>query len=506
MRSVWHSLLWKEWRENRWKLAALTVAILTPLIIFVGRMHGSPVSFLVEFTFAVLTCYGLLAGAFLGMGVAGRENGTGTEEFLRTLPSPMWKVASVKLLLTTLVAVIPIILYIVIADSCYRFDVFYFNDTGLFGFVSKPEIPREVRLTEWFYNCSLVAGLSTISLLWWMAAIGANRSDEIRAGAIGFLAVVTIWFLLGYFLYLTEKHRLPLLQDALAYSASAAPGGPVFWQMFKPSYSPIPQLDKSLPVVSLFGHAAVAAWFLFRYGRSTTRTGRGDNRLHALVGAQAGKSPFRTQLGAIAWKQMRETGPLAVMALAGVLAIAAFVWWVDSQRRSAFGETFLGVNAAMSFLVVIVAGLGLYLEELKPNLSQFWRSRPTNFGLQFTVKYIAGLLVLVTVLGLPALAVGAYETSRFGGMNSKELLGAIRFIGWLFLMAYSLSMTSYCLLRQPLYAAIFTVLAIWLGSFAFMWAVEEPHWTLVVGAMLLSLTGTIAVGWLTVRNDWGWKW
>jgi hypothetical protein len=84
-------------------------------------------------------------------------------------------------------------------------------------------------------------------------------------------------------------------------------------------------------------------------------------------------------------------------------------------------------------------------------------------------------------------------------------VAVILFFGWLFVMAYSLAMTAHCLLRQPLYAAILTVLAIWLGSATFVWVLEEPHWTVEVGAMLLSLAGTITLGWLAVRNDWGWK-
>ena len=171
----------------------------------------------------------------------------------------------------------------------------------------------------------------------------------------------------------------------------------------------------------------------------------------------------------------------------------------------AFSETFLGVSATMSFFVVIVAGIGLYLEELKPNLCQFWRSRPMNLGLQFFVKYAAGLLVLLVILGVPAIGAGMHYSTRHAEISSRDLIGAIACLGWFFVMAYSLAMTTNCLLRQPLYAAIFTVMAIWLGSIAFFWVFEEPHWSMIVTAMLLSLAGTIALGWLAVRNDWGWK-
>jgi hypothetical protein len=79
------------------------------------------------------------------------------------------------------------------------------------------------------------------------------------------------------------------------------------------------------------------------------------------------------------------------------------------------------------------------------------------------------------------------------------------FIAWIFVFAYSLAMTFQYLCRQPIYAAIGTFLTIWLGFFSFSLVFEEPHWMMAVMAMLASLAATIALGWLAVKHDWGWK-
>jgi hypothetical protein len=506
MRTVWHSLLWKEWREHRWKLVVLSMALLGILLLIMAGQARGRLIYVPELSFGVLYFYGLLVGMFMGMDLAAKENGVGTAAFLQMLPSPQWKAALAKLVIVSLVATVPVVLLGSVFFLLYRTGFFYHDDFGVFVGDALPELVASHVVGAWFARCTTLAVLTTLSLLWWMAAIGVNRSDEIRAGAMGFLGIVAIWLCFGYLLHLADKQELPNLEHALAVAASAAPGGPLFWQGYcAEKGTRFPAYDYPLPVFSIVGHLGVVVCFLLRFGRTTLRTGKAMDSLEMPAAYGSLKAPFRSQFSALVWKQIRETGPLAIMALAGIIAITGFVWWVDSQVPRALSETFLGVNAAMSFFVVIVAGLGLYLEEFKPNMSQFWRSRPTRIGLQFAIKYVAGILVLTTVLGLPALAVLAYDSPRFGGLKHRELLAAISFVGWFFVMAYSLAMTSYCLLRQPLYAAIFSVLAIWLGTVTFGRIFDQSHKNLEVTAMVLSLTGTIFVGWLALRNDWGWK-
>ena len=215
------------------------------------------------------------------------------------------------------------------------------------------------------------------------------------------------------------------------------------------------------------------------------------------------KVPFKSQLTAIAWKQMRETGPLAVVALAGILAAAGFVRWVDISSRMTFSEAFLLTGASMSFFVVMVAGIGLYLDELKPGLNHFWRSRPNDLRLWFGVKFASGILVLVTVLGIPLFLAGWSQWSEVYNPEWKELWGGTLFGAWLFVITYSLAMTFQCLVRQPIYAVVLTLATLWLG---FVLAkLSDPHMSMAVTAMIASLVVVVALAWKTVKHDWGWR-
>jgi len=437
----------------------------------------------------------------LGMGGAAKENGAGTAAFLQSLPTPLWKVAFVKLLIVSVVAAAPIVLFVTLSYFCYRTGMYSLHDTPLFLDDQNVVVEPRGYISAWFIRCATVAVLATLSLLWWMAAIGVNRSDEIRAGAIGFLGIVAIWCGWGYLFYLADKHHWSTLESTLQVAASAAPGGPMVWHLETPG----PTFDRSTPIISFISLAAVAACFLLRFGRSSQKTGRGDNVLSLPAEANA-KRPHRTQLSAIAWKQVRETGPLAVFALAASAAMASVSYLFEDPVEKNFPLLFASIGAAMTFLVAVVAGIGLYLDDLKPGLEQFWRSRPTRFDLWFGIKYLGGLLILVTVLGIPIiLSVASIVNLEGGDLLSRETVAEILFFGWLFVMAYSLAMTTYCLLRQPLYAAIASLLVLWLGAAMFGWAFADPGGLHVALAMTLSLAATIALGWLAVKNDWGWK-
>ena len=81
MQSVWQSLLWKEWQELKWKLVALTVFPLLLLLIFIVGIEYTEEYIGLRYINdtinssmnSVLMSYCVLAGAFLGMHVAGRE-------------------------------------------------------------------------------------------------------------------------------------------------------------------------------------------------------------------------------------------------------------------------------------------------------------------------------------------------------------------------------------------------------------------------------------------------
>ena len=395
MRSVWHSLLWKEWHEHKWKLVGLIalVLVLWGMLCWVG--DGMPL----ETASMVLACYCFLAALFLGMHTAGGENGRGTMSFLQTLPVTMRKPAAIRLLMSWGTVVIPVLVILGLAYASLKWQNF-----------SPAELAE---MADWFDRLGPFSGwgfqnpltglglggaLFVTSLLLWMVAGGVNRADEISAGAIGFLTIAIVWFCLGGLAYQAEKLKLEGLKYGIYAAMIAAPGGPLhLGNLARESHMPL----TVLAAIAIVGHACVLTWYLRRFGRKTVRPAR-------TLGGQvkATKSdwlapPRRSQLTAILWKQVHETGPLALMAAAAVLVMSALGFWInrDSSYRNNFGEMLGGITVSAGFLVTVVAGAGVFLEDLKPKVGIFWRSRPINTTQWFFVKFFTGLAVLVVTFG-----------------------------------------------------------------------------------------------------------
>ena len=120
MRSVWQSLLWKEWHEHKWKLVGLIALVLVLWGMFCWVGDGKP-----PITASmVLACYSILAALFLGMHTAGGEKGRGTMSFLQTLPVTMRKPAAIRLLMSWGTVVIPVLVVLGLAYASLKWQSF----------------------------------------------------------------------------------------------------------------------------------------------------------------------------------------------------------------------------------------------------------------------------------------------------------------------------------------------------------------------------------------------
>ena len=196
MRTVWQSLLWKEWHEHKWKLLAL-VAIVVGRAALHALLRGQTV-FHGAITWT-LVAYAFLSALFIGMGTAAGENASKTMPFLQALPVPMWKAAAAKLLGASVTVVTPIVMVVGLAFLGYHvggwLDRYHQRhlELNIGRVVFHPwGIERLVRFA--FGGRHLAA----VSLLVWVVAAGVNRRDEIRAGAIAVLVFVGAWFLVSY--------------------------------------------------------------------------------------------------------------------------------------------------------------------------------------------------------------------------------------------------------------------------------------------------------------------
>lgn len=96
-------ILWKEWREQRWKLAFGTVM----LIFFTGSFFAARVSSNREVTIVIWVFGGLLLGLYSAMGVFAPERTHRTVTFLAAKPVVPWKVFFVKWLVGWLNMAVP---------------------------------------------------------------------------------------------------------------------------------------------------------------------------------------------------------------------------------------------------------------------------------------------------------------------------------------------------------------------------------------------------------------
>ena len=206
MRTVWQSLLWKEWHEHKWKLAGFLLLAVLLMLMFSWMPHRGGIAAMPMMVGLVLFFHSILAGLFQGMHTAGGENGRGTMPFLQTLPVPMRKPAAARLLVSWITVVVPMLVVVALA---YAYLSWHNSTPATLAGASTWIDPGGALSTWGFEDWLLGFGLSGVllvsSLLLWMAAAGVNRSDEIHAGAAGFLTMAVVWFGLGLLDYWADK-------------------------------------------------------------------------------------------------------------------------------------------------------------------------------------------------------------------------------------------------------------------------------------------------------------
>jgi hypothetical protein len=518
MNSVWVKLLWKEWREHRWKLAALcAVNIAVPALCSIRE----PETFLGAAT-ATLMFSVPLGAMFIGMGTAAVEQSRGTVRFLQALPTPMVRPAAAKLLLAAITVIAPTIVVIGVG---FLWKLLFLSDGSRFS----PVISDE--LTGWIWGIQsvptavIVAGaIGGLSFLIWMSAVGVNLSDEVRAGAVGMLAIAAVWAIVGYaHLKVTEATTFVGDQRYPPYwfrvASAAAPGGAA---VVHENYADSPEdwWAKHTPymLAGVLSNGALAAWYVFRFGRVATGKRQIGPIVRRPVAAAWLGPPRRGPIRAILWKQFRETLPLALLGAAIILCLTLMVFQLTIRSYGREGSTIvvretiqmsLAMWMAIGTFVSVVAGLGVLMDDLRPGLHAFWRSRPINVDGWFATKFVASLLSTIIVLALPPLCVTAYMALAHG--EEADVASQIdQFVGCLLIQiaAFCAAVAAMALVRQPVYAAIlaFGALAgiIVVSQWLRLTSYRSEEWLIVAGSCLLAPVAAVAA-WLAVRHDWGWR-
>jgi ABC-type transport system involved in multi-copper enzyme maturation permease subunit len=517
MNSVWQNLLWKEWREHR-----LILAILTSLYVGIPLLFSlrTPTNFFNILSFTLI--FTSIVGVFLAMGIAAGEQSAGTIGFLQALPISGRKPAMAKLFWAIATVVVPILA----AVGAAALWSWMLDEAAQVAIAHDEEIYNTARGT-WFAARCFTPSMAAVSLVLWIAAAGVNRGDEVRAGAIGILVAASFWLVLMLLDYGFKALGIREQIHLFPFLFSMAPGGVSILNngmAFAPKDSSLFANYWPLALVGLASHGALAAWYIGRFGRVVPGNPQTIDLPRFVRDRQWLAPPMRIPLTAMAWKQLRESGPLAILGAACTVVIALAIYIPLRRDGDLTPEEMLEGMMAMwmivGVMVATVAGVGVFLDEMKPGLYAFWRSRPINVDQWFAVKFLAGLLVTVATLAVPVLLLIAYllvAPNRHPIPESLNLQDAARNVG-LGLLAqcclYSVAVAAMILLRRPIHAAVAAFAIPFLAAIPISMAaayiardrfgVNSDVFMAVVVVPLLTLA-VIVVAWLAVRKNWGWK-
>jgi len=515
MNGVWRSLLWKEWREQR-----SSIAILTAFFVLIPTLFSlrTPTNYFGVYSMTLFVIP--IMCLFVAMGIAAREQASGTIGFLQALPISPRKPAATKLFWAIVAVAAPVLISLGTA---------WLVQAAL-GSTAQEAIDQDARIygTEgryWFIARGVMPPLAAISLLLWLSAAGVNCSDEVRAGAIGLLVVVSYWGVIGFIAYVLYTLRVHSAQELVKVAMAAAPGGIAALDVGMP---PVGGMWKAqnyyrlLAFVMIVSHIGLAAAYIGRFGR--VLAGQPQNVAASVVPRAPSwlAPPRQSPFVAIVWKQFRESAPLAALGAACIAVITTIVYL--AMKREAAGEmtvsqllfAAVAIWMTVGLMVSVVAGVGVFLEDLSPGLNNFWRSRPINTSQWFVVKYSVGLLVTIVTLAVPLLAIGFYawvspdEISTLN-MRSNEEIRTTAVIGGLGqIVVYNCAVAAIVLLRRPIHAA-FAAIAVALLAWVILVLITEIFFSrgsqeIVIFTLVgCSMVATFVVAWLAVKNDWGWK-
>ncbi|MEQ8847143.1 hypothetical protein [Botrimarina sp.] len=517
MGPVWTNLFWKEWREQRGKLAALTaIACGTMLVILAGAGwsdEGRPdLPFILTFT---LLLYVPIASLFVGMGLAASEQASGTIRMLAGLPSPMHRVAVAKLVVGFVTTVLPALATIAAAWLAATISPELsrqafgeaFSAGGAF-------FPRPLATGLWQIDVALLVAATSASLLVWVVAVSANRDDEVRAAAIALGVIAFVWGTASALLYWWAADTdSSIWMGALGQSLLAAlPGGfvaiaPLNAPAFFPADrlpGPTPSPLTALEVVSVFVavHGVLVCRWLSAYGAAQAWRSDVLQRLNERRRGAWLDAPMASPRAAIVWQTVRTCAPVVVGSLVLAAVYTALIYSIESGMGSkplSFRDGVMMTSLltiACGFLAALVVGVGVLLEDLRPGVNRFWRSRPISPDAWFWTKSAGGLAALAIPFGAAYLIYGATQHGTFADFLRADHRGAL-----VFALLYTSTVAAVVVVRQPVYGAILGVCL--MGMFAAPnlfegWFSAE----LATSVVVLGVVLTTLAGWQAFRRDW----
>lgn len=492
--AIWRNLLWKEWREQRWKLVAL-VAVVVGLHVWALDAtepgYGHYADPLIMSHSIVLPIGSIL----LAVGLAAGERSHRTAPFLRSLPLDLRKVAAVKLAMTLAVSLIAQAVAVLLT-------------VGLLSLVESSGWQQHgtsealnsyrsaIEMGHWAPSCLVLSILLSSSLILWIAAPAVNSESEVRAGAIGLVVIVALWTAFSGLLYWTARGV-----EELAPVVAALPGG------IRPDLG-ISRVERGyLLGAFLLTHVPLAWWYISRFGQASDPVGLSPRDASKATTATIEwlGPPMRSPIYALGWKQLRQGVPVALAGAACAVAVTIVVLSNSNPGSGGLTEReqllySWGYAAEISFMILgvcagLVGGAGAVTTELEPRLFTFWRSRPVSPDLWFWTTFLSGLALQLIVFGVPVLFAAKVLVGLSGSQHSGVYLPILA-------ASYVAGAFTAAIVRHAVYASF-----IGIGVFSAVVALPHVEWFSLPEpfhgpAILVASAMLAALAWLAVRNDW----
>ena len=478
-------LIWKEWREHRWKLATLLGVVLMPMLVTTGWYLSKEESgFLLVFGCLVMPIW-------IGEWTATGERSRGTQGMLTGLPVRAWMVFGVKSLWGLATMLLPLAI-------------------GM-AYVETMGWGRGMPGMMW---CGL---MTATSLYLMIVVITAGIRKEGMAAMVGLLVV------LGSGLWIASVGSLES-PGVIGWTILLNP----FFALWGSDHHGVEGI-----ILPIQGVVALIWWVIgaWRFGKQG-QTSRGWAEARSNVGVDQKVGPRRFLLGAMIWREWREQRGLVMAAGLAAVGMAMFVGIADSGSGQEFriSEALRSFVESLFFMVMIVPtvvgvilGVGSMAGDLEPRLMGFWRSQPMRAGPFFWSKYIvalSGIWVLLIVLfaaamaGIHVLALDR-DPQGWSGLNALKIVDALIMLtvvaGWV-AMVLTVTMFLYVLIRRAIYVvvlaagmlwAILAGIGLWMDHYPLREARQNQEF--LVGMLAMGVIVTVGLAVLTqvaLGRDW----
>lgn len=444
MKTVWRSLIWREWHEHKWKLAALSTIMLSVQACVIIKDPSLDLP-----AIAVWVLCGAPGAFFIGLHTASDECSGRTLAFVRGLPVSIRRVAIVKLALGAMTSVLPVLAAALLTVG---WVVIWQATGGRIAHDRSTMFTEHAGLLADLLLAGLAAAAFSLSVFLWTAVAAMNQPTELRAAAVGSAALVG-WLLIIVVIAFLGNLGGPRSSSGWKYAMAATPIGAL-------TGSGVAIPVWRVAALQLATLSAVACWAAFRFGRMGPADNRSSGGARVEERSRSLAAPRSRPWRAMAWKQWREATPLSLAGVGlifGMTGLFALLGWIASSELdwtpSKELPPFLnGATVVVGTLVALIVGATSFAADLQPGLWTFWRSRPIQPALWFWPKYLAGAAAVLALLDLPLAAV--YFIASAGDWQIEFPQGILACAPLVHLLAYSFAVCAICWVRRAIYAAI----------------------------------------------------